>query len=65
MYDNYATINSQLLHITISNLPDLENQLWRIYIEVNGVIHDFMPEDIDSCLPWRTSPMTSHKYFRY
>ena len=43
MYDNYATINSQLLHITISNLPDLEDQLWRLYIEVNGVIHDFMP----------------------
>ena len=43
MYDNYATVNSQLLHVTISNLPDLENQLWRLYIEVNGVIHDFMP----------------------
>ena len=43
MYDNYATVNSQLLHITISNLWDLENQLWRLYIEVNGVIHDFMP----------------------
>ena len=25
MYDNYAAVNSQLLHITISNLPDLEN----------------------------------------
>ena len=44
MYDNYATVNSQLLHVTISNLPDLENQLWRLYIEVNGVIHDFMPD---------------------
>ena len=41
MYDNYATVNSQLLHATISNLPDLENQLWRLYIEVNGVIHDY------------------------
>ena len=51
MYDNYATINSQLLHVTISNLPDLENQLWRLYIEVNGVIHDFMPEDIDFMPP--------------
>ena len=46
MYDNFATVNSQLLHITISNLWDLENQLWRLYIEVNGIIHDFMP-DID------------------
>ena len=43
MYDNFATVNSQLLHITNSNLWDLENQLWRLYIEVNGVIHDFMP----------------------
>ena len=51
MYDNYATINSQLLHVTISNLPDLENQLWRLYIEVNGVIHNFMPEDIDFMPP--------------
>ena len=48
MYDNYATVNSQLLHITISNLSDLEDQLWRLYIEVNSVIHDFIPhlEDI-------------------
>ena len=48
MYDNYATVNSQLFHVTISNLSDLEDQLWRLYIEVNGVIHDFIPhlEDI-------------------
>ena len=30
MYDNYEMTNSQLLHITISNLWDLENQLWEI-----------------------------------
>ena len=47
MYNNFATVNTQLLHVTISNHSDLENQLWRLYIEVNGVIHDFMPEDID------------------
>ena len=48
MYDNYETGNPQLLHVTILNLSDLENQLWRLYIEVNGVIHDFIPhlEDI-------------------
>ena len=48
MYDNYATVNLQLLHITISNLWDLEMQLWRLWIEVNGVIQDFIPhlEDI-------------------
>ena len=48
MYDNYATVNLRLLHITISNLWDLDMQLWRLWIEVNGVIHDFIPhlEDI-------------------
>ena len=51
MYDNYATVNSQLLHVTISNLLDLETQLWRLYVEVNGVIHAFMPEDIDFMPP--------------
>ena len=53
MYDNYATVNSQLLHVTISNLWDLETQLWRLWIEVNGVIHDFIPplEDIYSVDP--------------
>ena len=48
MYDNYATINSQLL--TCDNIKPLgfRNQLWRLWIEVNGVIHDFIPhlEDI-------------------
>ena len=43
MYNNFTTVNSQLLHVTISNLWNLENQLWRLYIEVNGVIHAFMP----------------------
>ena len=42
MNDNFVTVNTQLLHITISNLWDLENQLWRLYIEANGIIHDFM-----------------------
>ena len=43
-YDNFATVNSQLLHITILNLWDLENQLWRLYVKVNSIIHDFMPD---------------------
>ena len=51
IYDNFATVNTQILQITISNLPDLENQLFFLYIEVNGVIHDFMPEDIDFMPP--------------
>ena len=43
IYNNYATTNSQLLHVTISNLWDLENQLWRLWIEVNSVLHNFIP----------------------
>ena len=42
IYDNY-TVNSLLLHVTISNLWDIEDQLFRLWIEVNGVIHDHMP----------------------
>ena len=42
LYDIYA-INSLLLHATISNLWDIEDQLYRLWIEVNSVIHDYMP----------------------
>ena len=53
MYDNYATVNAQLLHVTISNLWDLGNQLFQLWVEVNGVIHDFIPplEDISLVNP--------------
>ena len=51
MYDNFANTNTQLLHITINNLWGLEDQLWRLYVEVNGVIHQFMPYDIDDMPP--------------
>ena len=37
LYDNYA-INFLLLHVTISNLWDIEDQLFRLWIEVNGAI---------------------------
>ena len=43
MFDNYATVNSQLLRVTISNLWALEDQLFQLWVEVNGVIHDFIP----------------------
>ena len=42
LYDNY-TINSLLLHVTISNLWDIKDQLFRLWIEVNSIIHDFVP----------------------
>ena len=47
VYDNFATTNSLLLQVTVSNLPDLENQLFQLYTEIHGVVHEFMPEDYD------------------
>ena len=48
IYYNYVTINSQLFHMTVSNLYNLDQQLWRLWFEVNKIIHDFIPhlEDI-------------------
>ena len=37
IYDNFATVNSQILQITISNLPNLETQLFQLYVEVTGI----------------------------
>ena len=47
----FATIDSQVLQVTISNLPNLETQLFQLYVEVTGVIHTFMPEDDDEMPP--------------
>ena len=44
IFDNYATTNSQKLHITLLNLWDLEDQLFRLWVKVNGVIYGFVPE---------------------
>ena len=32
IYNNFATVNTQLLHIMVTNHLDLENQLRRLYI---------------------------------
>ena len=32
VYDNFATVNSQILQLTISNLLDLEDQLFHLYM---------------------------------
>ena len=47
IYDNFTSVNTQVLQITLSNLPDLEDQLFHLYVEVIGIIHNFMPEDFD------------------
>ena len=51
MYDNFTTGNTLLLQVTISNLPNLENQLFQLYMEIHGIVHDFMPEEDDEMPP--------------
>ena len=51
VYDNFTTVNTLLLQVTISNLPDLENQLFQLYTEIHGVVHKFMPKDYDDMPP--------------
>ena len=35
-------IDSQLLHLTISNIGDLESQLYRLWIEVTSILRDYI-----------------------
>ena len=51
VYDNFATINTQMLQVTISNLPNIETQLFQLYVEVTAILHDFMPEEDDEMPP--------------
>ena len=50
-YDNFATVNSQILQVTIPNLTNLETQLFQLYIEVTTILHDLMPEEDDEMPP--------------
>ena len=45
IYDNFATVNTQMLQVTISNLPNIETQLFQLYMEVTAILHDLMPEE--------------------
>ena len=47
VYDNLATINTQMLQVTISNMPNLKTQLFQLYVEVTAILHDLMPEEDD------------------
>ena len=51
VYDNYATVNTQILQVTISNLPNLETQLFMLYVEVTAILHDLVPDEDDEMLP--------------
>ena len=37
--------DSQLIMVTISNLPDLEDQLYQLWIEVHGLLKDYSIDD--------------------
>ena len=39
-------MDSQLLHFMVSNLWDLEEQLYRLWIEVHGVLQDYAINDL-------------------
>ena len=55
VYDNFATVNTQMLQVTISNIPNLETQLFQLYAEVTAILHDLMPEEDDE-MPLLESP---------
>ena len=47
IYDPFTATITQLLQITITNLPDLENQLFQLYTEVHELVHQFIPDEED------------------
>ena len=47
IYDTFTATTTQLLQITITNLPDLENQLFQLYMEVHEIVHQFIPNEED------------------
>ena len=51
VYNNFATVKTQMLQVTISNMPNLETQLFQLYIEVTAILHDLMPEEDDEMPP--------------
>ena len=50
VYDNFAMVNTQMLQVTISNLPNLETQLFMLYTKITAILHDLMPEEDDEML---------------
>ena len=51
VYDNFATVNTEMLQVTILNLPNIETQLFQLYVEVKAILHDLMPEEDDEMPP--------------
>ena len=48
---DFTTLNSQVIQITVSNLPNLETQLFQLYVEITGAMHAFMLEEDDKMPP--------------
>ena len=44
-------VNTQMLQVTISNLPNLETQLFMLYTKITVILHNLMPEEDDEMLP--------------
>ena len=40
-----------MLQVTVSNLPNIENQLFQLYVEITAILHDLMPEEVDFMPP--------------
>ena len=55
-------MDSQLLHFTISNLWDLEEQLYKLWIEVHGVLKGYAIQDPLSKLRHITDYYSSSTY---
>ena len=55
-------MDSQLLHFTISNLWDLEEQLYRLWIEMHRVLKDYAVQDPLSELRHNTDYYSSSSY---
>ena len=51
VYDNFVTVNTQMLQVTILNLPNIEKQLFQLYVEVTAILHDLMPEEDNEMPP--------------
>ena len=51
VYNNFTTVNTQMLQVTISNMPNLKTQLFQLYVEVTAILHDLKPEEDDEMPP--------------
>ena len=45
IYNTFTTTIIQLLQMTISNLPNLENQLFQLYTEVHELVQQYLPDE--------------------